>query len=411
LLFLLAQALHKSGDPRAEQALEDAANALSADDQMERAAEAYVLLSEQSWDRGDQARAAATIERANELLVGEDSEPRARVLARMAHQQMLSGRNEEAVRAGREALAVAERLGLDEVRASLLNTIGSARCVLGEEAGKADLEESVEIALAIDSPTASSSYNNLGVANLAEGDVRRDRELREASLAVAERFGDERGVRFMRAVLHFQHAYYAGDWQQAAVDADEFIAECETGAPHYLEPMARAVRALIWLGEGALAEASEEIARAEQRGREIGEPQIVFSVLAVKLHVALETGDSPTAEAAAAEILATPLRLDVFPSSIELAWAAGDLENADAARDWITSSPARSRWNGAALLILDRELGAAGELFAEMGALADEARARLRAGDADNVAKALDFYRRAGATGYVREAEALLKGD
>ena len=44
----------------------------------------------------------------------------------------------------------------------------------------------------------------------------------------------------------------------------------------------------------------------------------------------------------------------------------------------------------------------------QIGSLPDEARARLRAGDAENVAKALAFYRSVGATRYIRQGEALL---
>ena len=70
----------------------------------------------------------------------------------------------------------------------------------------------------------------------------------------------------------------------------------------------------------------------------------------------------------------------------------------------------RSKWSEAALAILDGELGRAGDLFAEIGSLPDEARARLHAGDSENVRKALDFYRAVGAARYIREGEALLAG-
>ena len=52
-------------------------------------------------------------------------------------------------------------------------------------------------------------------------------------------------------------------------------------------------------------------------------------------------------------------------------------------------------------------IGAA-ELYAEIGSVPYEADARLRSGRADQVRRALDFYRWVGATRYIREGEALL---
>ena len=46
--------------------------------------------------------------------------------------------------------------------------------------------------------------------------------------------------------------------------------------------------------------------------------------------------------------------------------------------------------------------------LAEMGDVADEAYARLRSGNDDQVQRALAFYRSVGATRYIEEGEALL---
>ncbi len=71
---------------------------------------------------------------------------KASVLADASRRRMLSGELEEAIRSGREALAMAERLELPALRANALNNVGSARAALGDEGGIGDLEESVRIA-------------------------------------------------------------------------------------------------------------------------------------------------------------------------------------------------------------------------------------------------------------------------
>ena len=75
------------------------------------------LLAELWWHRGDSARSSEHLERARALV--EDlrpSRPKAHVLSQVSRYRMLAGANEEAVRFGGEALAMAEDLGLLEPR-------------------------------------------------------------------------------------------------------------------------------------------------------------------------------------------------------------------------------------------------------------------------------------------------------
>jgi class 3 adenylate cyclase/tetratricopeptide (TPR) repeat protein len=406
-LFRLGRALHQTMDPQADEVLENAVSELVAAGHAERAAEARTFLSELWWSRGQGVLALEQIERALGLVGDGDSEARVRVLARLSRRQMLADENEEAISTGREALAIAERLGLDELRADLLNSIGPARVQIGDAGGMADLETSVEIAVALDSPIAAVSYNNLGAVYLYSGDVRRDQQLREESMRVGERFGDSRTLRFGRAVL-LEHSYYGGRWEETMRGADAFLAECEAGAPHYLEPTARLVRALISLACDDRETASRETLHAERISRESNDPQMVTPSLAVRLRMELEAGSLDQAGAIAAELLEQPRRVEWMPPGTELAWAAQSLGIEDAARQWIKTIATESKWNDAALLILDGEFGRAADVFAEIGSLPDAARALLGAGDPESLGKALDFFRSVGATRYVREAESLL---
>jgi class 3 adenylate cyclase/tetratricopeptide (TPR) repeat protein len=408
LLFRLGKALHYTGDDRAEQLLEDASRELVAAGHTERAAEAHVLLSELWWDRGQRDRSFQQLETARELLGADESAARARVLARLARSRMLAYELEEATRAGREALAIAERLGLDDVRAHALTSIGVARFQLGDPNGIADIERSIEIALAAGSHLAANAYNNLGTLILYAGDVRRDLELREEGLRLAERFGDERMLRFLRGVL-IEHAYFGGRWHDALREADTFVAECEAGSPHYVEHTARLLRALLRLARDEGEPAAADALRAEELARQAKDPQALLPALATRLRVEFELGRLDDAAALAAELLGNPPNVAPLPPAIELAWTAKPLQTEDAVREWIEAIVIRSAWNDAALAILDGELERAAELFAKIGSLPDEARARLRAGDPVNVGKALAFYRSVGATRYIREGEALLE--
>jgi hypothetical protein len=242
---------------------------------------------------------------------------------------------------------------------------------------------------------------------LTAGDVRRDRELREEGLRIAKRFGNKRGIRFQDGVA-IQHAYMCGDWAEALERADAFIAECEAGAPHYLEPTAHLIRALLSLSRDAEA-AAPEAQRAEDLAREAEDPQIVTPVLAVRLRIESELGRLDDAATRASALLALKPQIEFFPPGVELAFAAKGLDNAGDVRAWINAIPPKSKWNDAALRALDGDFAGAADLFFEIGSIPDEARARMRAGDPANVGRALQFYRSVGATRYIRDAEALLE--
>jgi class 3 adenylate cyclase/tetratricopeptide (TPR) repeat protein len=418
LLFRFGRALHYADNERAEQVLEEAARKLAAAERGEQAAEAHALLSQLWWDRGQRDRSFEELERARKLLGADESEARARVLARLARAQAIAGEHDGAIRAGGEALAIAERLGFVDVRADVLNSVGNARFQLGDAGGLADMERSLEIALAAGSHLAANAFNNLGFMHFLSGDVRRDRELREEALGLARRFGDERMLRFVRGSMP-AHDFYAGHWQEALREADAFVAECEAGSSHYLESVVRSARALIRLAGGDAHGATEDALRAEELSRERKDPQIVLPALGVRLRLESELARLESVASLAAELLRQRAAHSNHPPALELAWIAERLQIADAVSEWLDRIVYGSAWTDAALAILDGELERAAELFVEIGSLPDEARARLRAAErllADGrraeadvqLDKALAFYRSVGATHYIREGEALL---
>ena len=110
--------------------------------------------------------AAVHLARAEELVHDHAASPaKARVLSQVARYRAIAGESEPAITAGQEALAIAEQLGLDELRAQALNNIAIARMNAGDITRSiSELEQSIEIALRINSPEAARGLQQpLGV--------------------------------------------------------------------------------------------------------------------------------------------------------------------------------------------------------------------------------------------------------
>jgi predicted ATPase len=126
--------------------LEEACDRLLATGEREEAAEAVVTLGTLHWYRGGRDRALPRFEHASVLI--EDAPPsrsKAAVLSELARFAMLGDEDAKALDLGRDALAMAEEFGLDDVRARTLNTLGVSRVKLGDRRGLADIERSLEI--------------------------------------------------------------------------------------------------------------------------------------------------------------------------------------------------------------------------------------------------------------------------
>ncbi len=417
VLLSYGSALQQLGDDRAGDVLVEARDGLLALDDPDRAARAEAVLSTYWWDRGQQDRSSEHLERALTLVVGRPpSVEKLEVLTRLANSLSIRAEIEAAIRFGEEALAMAEQLSLDEYRVRALAALGTARARLSESEGRAELERALELAVSLNSPEAGRLYNNLGFIALTAGDVRREDEQRVHALRTARRFGDGRLLRFARGVSVGVH-HRTGRWDDCVDQADEFLAECEAGSPHYLEAEVRQQRASVRFGRGDTAGAQTDAATALELVREIKDPQLFHSVFSANIRLAAELGRLDAARDLASELLPTigvGARLDGL---IALAWVAGRIGVADELRDRLAGlEPATSLWLQAAREILGERFEQAAETFAEIGCVPDEAEARLRAGlrlstegratEAEQqLERARAFYREVGATRLLAQAE------
>ena len=178
------------GQDAGEAELAQAVEGLIALGDREHAAEAEILLADADWRLGRRDDCYAHVEHAVNLVEKAPTSPaKARVLSEVSRYHMLGDRNEEAIRTGREALAMATALGLEEVRAHALDNVGSARVGLGDAGGMNDLEQSVQISDETGSIESLRGYNNLFASRWGIGALARAAEAVTVGLQVAERFG------------------------------------------------------------------------------------------------------------------------------------------------------------------------------------------------------------------------------
>jgi len=419
LLFRRAHALYFVGDDRGEEALVEARDALLTAGSTERAAEAEAFLASVAWFNGLSDKVMAHLDRAAELAGGTPSAAKARVLSISARTRTVSGEPEAGMRIAEEALEMADALGLDELRAHALGTIGTAKTILGDLTGVAELERALEIAVEINSPIAGAIVNNLAFGvPVGDGGLLRAEELHAESARLAERFGDGQVLRLVRGNMVWLD-WVRGRWDDALENANRFVAECEAGSPHGSEGYVRLDRASIRLGQGDTEGALADHARALAVARDAKDPAMLAAVAAVSAGNYAELGRWDDARTLVDELIPV-IRAHPGAAGWESVVApyAGHLGVREELREIVETAPP-SAWTDASLLSLDLDFRGAAEIFAAMPSPTLEARQRSSAGEhlieagrraegEVELAKALAFYRSVGATFFIQRAEALL---
>jgi tetratricopeptide (TPR) repeat protein len=402
--------------------LTEARDALLAIGDKPAAAEAEMLLGDAIWREGRREEGLTHVARARELVAGEQpSKIQALILSNVARYHMLANEGEAAVRVGREALALAERLDLDDIRAHALNNIGTGRIELGDRGGLDDLRASLELALRANSPhDIVRAWINLGSCLHTLGEEVESRRCGEEGASAAARYGYAGGLHWLRGNAAGYH-YYSGRWEDAAQAVADVLGEA--GSPHYLSSQMLSTRALMRVARGDRAGAEADTRQALDLARPASDPQIFHTVLANSAHSYLELGRQAEAIAVLDELLAIwseKKRLGfAVIASHEAAWTAWAL---DRGQDFLAAVGAEtidSKWLHVSRAFARGEFAAAAEVCVGMDVPAVEAFARLRAGQLlahdgrrreaePELRRALEFYRGVGATLYVALGEELL---
>jgi tetratricopeptide (TPR) repeat protein len=346
------------------------------------------------------------------------SSSKAFVLSQIARFHMLASRNDVALRFGAEASAMADRLGLDHVRADALNTIASARAREGTEGtGIAELEESVAILERLGSVQVLRGYNNLLHLLIEHGELARGDALADRAIAEGERFGYPEWLHWL-GEKRSQLWYLMGRWDDVLRLVEQELDAVEAGKPHYLECAWRAIRCLVLLPRGDRARLARESERALAAGREVGDPQMLDPAIALRARALLELGQPQRALELVDELLAA-LRARGGLRSVywwHLSETAVALDRRDevlavaaAGGPWVEAARARARgdWGAAAGILAT--IGARPlEAVARRG-LAEALLAEGRTAEAEReLERALAFWRSVGATACLREAEELV---
>jgi class 3 adenylate cyclase/tetratricopeptide (TPR) repeat protein len=398
--------------------LEEAREAFLAEGQLERAAEAMVLIGELLWMRADPTAFACFEEAAALLQNSSSSHAKAHVLSSRARFLMIADENEEAIRVGVEALDMADDLRLEDVRAHALDSIGLARARLGDAQGIADLEASIAIAVAINSLESVRGYANLGNTLVEACDLERAFEVYEEGRSAAKRFGDADRISWFDAERMYEW-YWRGRWDDLLELADEVVARIEPGLTTAIEMDARLLRSRIRVGRDQRSAALEDSARAVELGRRAGYPEMLVPALALHTRTLAASGQPQAAIACAEELLS--LWPERCPSSYwlaDLAFVLHGLGRSGRLLDATGRARTKTRWLEAATAVAERRLEQAAELFAAIGSTPDAALARLRAAEllieagnrqqADTeLESALAELRVLGASYYIRAGEEL----
>jgi class 3 adenylate cyclase/tetratricopeptide (TPR) repeat protein len=402
--------------------LDRARDRLVAAGELDMAAKAEMVAAFRYWNSAMSDEANARFEDSRALLERAEPSPTvARVLSRLAIQKMLRGEFEETAALCQQALAVANRFGLEDIHCHVLNTLGVARVNHGDADGIADVEESVEIAERLNLAEAMiRGYKNLGSLMYGLGELNRAEDLERRGLEAATRFGLDYQIAWFDTELGLI-AFARGDWESTLRTFERLAAWVDSVGPHYMEGVAYSCRAKIRAARGDAEGAWTDMNRMLQLARGSGEPQMLFPALgeAALLAAMIAEGDAPARVAALYDELAEAAddRSDQTDWTVAIALAlalTGQLE-----RFAIELDDDPWRWPATARSIVQGRFAEAADQLAELGDRPSEAIARMLAardtirrgrkaeGEAD-LRRAIDFWKSVRADTYVVRAEAML---
>jgi AAA ATPase domain len=390
------------------------------------AAEVAVEIARCFWEGGDRDAAYAYVNGALELAQATGtSKARAHALVHRAAYHMIASEHRQAIELSREALPLAEAVGIPALHIRALDVLGASRGHLGEVEGLEQSRQAITLARANNAfAQLLTAELNLYESEFAFGNVAAAME----ALRLFRHDGERYGTAIVSAWVRTAEAYEAllyGRWGAALDILERLISEVDSGADHYLEPRYRELRAWIELARGDVVGAGEGSEKALARARQTKDPQLLAPALVLRATVLLAHRGPEEARGLAAEVLAlggVPVvtLLNLFPAvtPIELAWLLRDLKRQQELRDALESAPSIP-WVVGARAIANGEPLEALEIVAGLELPAVESYTRLRtaeafahAGDRKEARKvvepALDFFRSVAATRWLEQAEGLL---
>jgi class 3 adenylate cyclase len=306
------------------------------------AARAWTLLGQTAWLRLDRAEALRCLDRAVELFdTCPDTPEKAQAYAELGQLHMLNYEHAPALGATQIAAEIADRLGLVELRANALITIGMCRYLAGEPDGLLDLNEALEFCRTHQLPSLRRARRTVTIARLEEG---------EASAEGLEDDGSAVALRALRA----------GDWERFLIAAESFLDTPDGDR----DLRVRASRGWLRALRGDEAGAERDAAKALTVARSSGFWRPTWTALAHGAFCDALLDRRPAAEDMLRELGEGWRRMRTIASGEWVAAAAhaADRVGADAAlllRDALGDAPHHTAWSRAAMSLMDGTLAAA----------------------------------------------------
>jgi class 3 adenylate cyclase/tetratricopeptide (TPR) repeat protein len=387
-----------------------------------RAAEAETVTCEMYWLMGRRDEAFEHMRVAEELVADVPvSYEKAYVMTNVSRFWMLSGNSQRAIEAARAALAMAEELDLAELQAQTLDNLGLSRVNAGDLDGFADVERSIEIADAINSVESARAYGNMASVLGDMAELERSWEMLAEAQRRAEKFGLDDWLLWLRGEGAYP-GYFSGNWDESLRVLDELIDEF-TQHPFWMETPCRMLRGHMRLARGDVDGAREDADRALELARAAKDPQVAWPASTFAARVAAAADPGRAAELL--EEVVVDWEAHGWERQSEINWTAdAAFVLSQLGREELFLSAASQAgegfaWRRAAVVFLSGDRVGAANIYKEIGSLPDEAYARFRAAEqllgqgrraeADaQLERALAFWRSVGATGYLRQGEALL---
>ena len=394
--------------------LDTLGTALATSGHGELAAQAEMLAAKTAWAIGKGNVAEQHGDRALALMADAPSSPaKAMVLVERARLLMLAYQYDRSRVLLDEGLPMAERFGLDRLRASGLVTLGTM-----PDTDIAVIKRGIEIALRMDDvQQIQRGYNNLAERMWTEGDLEGALESYEAGRRSTYRLGGHALLRWLDAQQAWAF-HCVGEWDPALALLDGFLAESDAGALHYQDQLARLLRAQMRYGRGDVDGAFEDAELGAAAAREAGDPQ---ALLSLELSFPLLIGEGRIDEAnRLLDELYAAVYAENFVYAMDGPLAMADLGRVDALRAAVEGAAIGEPWRLVVGALLQGDYVTAADRYADVGARTYEAHSRFRAAKrlldqgqqaaaTEQLGRALAFYRSVGATRYIRDGEALLR--
>jgi tetratricopeptide (TPR) repeat protein len=405
----------------ADDRLVEALEALERTGDTEAAAEAAVLCAHAAWRGGRPAEAEAMLGRALAGLEGSPPSPAlAAALAESARIAVFGGRLDEASALTGDALRITQELGLSELETTVRNTLGVARLMEGRVRDAAAIYHDVVDRGLTRSSELTRAMINLGVVYETDGYFGESERWHRRASESATRNGDRTQLIWLESAELRFGVYGHGAWEEGLERLGAFLELIRPLGGHYLEPGIRAVRACLLAAFDEADRAAEDIETSLQLLDERSDLQTIVPTNFECAHAELTLGNVEHARELVARVIPivskSPHRAPGI--SADNAVAVVRTGYADQFLGWHRNLAETGRSWAAELVYRGRAADAA-DLYERIGTDEEAAVTRLlaaeqllqqgRRAEADvQLHSALAFYRGAGATRIVRDAERLL---